>query len=643
MNGWVFDNVPSKDHMQRLKADLERMNTTERTELRDSISSEIIDDVSDKIIILSGPGTGKSHLFINKIKAILNIKPDAKILVTTFVSKLAKELGDKIEHDIELQPKKAQITSSTLHALANEILNNSETYADHKQIIFHDIAEEIWLDILKICKVDAKSYSYIKFQHQTHDLNYKSKCKKDPIWEKIHNSYNEMIHLYKALSFDDQIKLAYEGISAGELVCPKYDFIIVDEYQDFNNCEKELINKMIEKSTYGLFAGDDDQVLYDTMKNSHKEYIRELYNDHKFKKAFLPFCGRCSSNIVNAARTFIEDVREKEPGSIDKIYFPISAVDGNSRINVVACASPSSAASYIKNFIEKNSDEITAINEKLKQGEIVDPFLFVVSPSCKEKHIKKYKKLKEIIEKKQHVVPALVSNTYKNLCDYLSLAKCPENNFIFRKIISYEEVKNPHLIVKEALQKKIEIANIANKEIEKIKDNARKVLNIYDKYQLNDIDALAKELSSLDFIEKIIKNHGESVKVLKEEIADFKFSLDNKQKGELNAVELMSFQGCKGLTAQHVIIIGFDNINMKYIKEDAFYVAMTRARKSLHLITSMKVGGASSSHPYLEKLPTNELDFIKFTQKNGITALNSLSVFNSTIRSWSSMSRKGTH
>lgn len=72
------------------------MNAAERTDLRDSISSEIIDDVSDSITILSGPGTGKSHLFINKIKGILNINPDAKILVTTFVKKLAKELGEKL-------------------------------------------------------------------------------------------------------------------------------------------------------------------------------------------------------------------------------------------------------------------------------------------------------------------------------------------------------------------------------------------------------------------------------------------------------------------------------------------------------------------------------------------------------------------
>lgn len=152
-----------------------------------------------------------------------------------------------------------------------------------------------------------------------------------------------------------------------------------------------------------------------------------------------------------------------------------------------------------------------------------------------------------------------------------------------------------------------------------------------------------KELCELDFVDKIIKKHNESIAILKKEITDFKFLLDSTQKAGLNVVELMSFQGCKGLTAQHVIIIGFDDVNMKYINENAFYVAMTRARKSLHLITSLGIGGASSSHLYLERLPINELDFRKHTKTDGTIALNSLDAFNSTIRTWSYMKRKNRH
>jgi ATP-dependent exoDNAse (exonuclease V) alpha subunit len=42
-----------------------------------------------------------------------------------------------------------------------------------------------------------------------------------------------------------------------------------------------------------------------------------------------------------------------------------------------------------------------------------------------------------------------------------------------------------------------------------------------------------------------------------------------------------------------VIIIGFDNVNMSWVTRNAFYVAMTRARRSLHIVTALKAGGQS--------------------------------------------------
>ena len=257
---WVFAKTPEKNIIHQLKADLEKLDSPQRRKLRDDITLEIINDISDKLVILSGPGTGKSHIFVNKIKSVLNINPDAKILVTTFVNKLAKELSEKIQSDSELQSKKNQISSRTLHAIAYEIMKTSTSFKNHSQLLFSNISEEIWIDIMEICGADSEIYSYIDFQHQTHDLNYKSECLANPMWKKLHEMYIEMVHLYKALSFDDHVKLAYEGICSGEIKCPKYDFIIIDEYQDFNKCVKELINVMIANSKLSLFAGDDDQV-----------------------------------------------------------------------------------------------------------------------------------------------------------------------------------------------------------------------------------------------------------------------------------------------------------------------------------------------------------------------------------------------
>ncbi len=90
--------------------------------------------------------------------------------------------------------------------------------------------------------------------------------------------------------------------------------------------------------------------------------------------------------------------------------------------------------------------------------------------------------------------------------------------------------------------------------------------------------------------------------------------LEEIQVKQLSAVELMTIVGAKGLSADHVIIIGFDNVNMNWVTRNAFFVAKTRARKSLHIITALKAGGAAGPHSFLEHLPDAHLEFSRYTK-----------------------------
>ena len=89
---------------------------------------------------------------------------------------------------------------------------------------------------------------------------------------------------------------------------------------------------------------------------------------------------------------------------------------------------------------------------------------------------------------------------------------------------------------------------------------------------------------------------------------------------KMGAVELMTIVSSKGLSADHVIIIGFDNVNMKWITKNAFYVAMTRARKSLHILTALKSGGAKQAHSFLNQLPDKHIDLYSYKKSNRITS-----------------------
>jgi superfamily I DNA/RNA helicase len=80
--------------------------------------------------------------------------------------------------------------------------------------------------------------------------------------------------------------------------------------------------------------------------------------------------------------------------------------------------------------------------------------------------------------------------------------------------------------------------------------------------------------------------------------------------GPMAAVELMSIVGSKGLSAYHVMIIGCDDVNLGRTNQLTFFVGMTRARESLHLIASMKAGGSTAIHPFLLGLPAANCEYV---------------------------------
>lgn len=52
------------------------------------------------------------------------------------------------------------------------------------------------------------------------------------------------------------------------------------------------------------------------------------------------------------------------------------------------------------------------------------------------------------------------------------------------------------------------------------------------------------------------------------------------------------------------------------MKKNSFYVAITRARKSLHILTALKSGGAKQAHSFLDQLLDDNVEFYKYKKSN---------------------------
>ena len=154
------------------------------------------------------------------------------------------------------------------------------------------------------------------------------------------------------------------------------------------------------------------------------------------------------------------------------------------------------------------------------------------------------------------------------------------------------------------LQKSNEIKRILDHNDTSIK---QKIENVTSHIAIANTEKLKE-----NFIRKSIGN--ETIVAIEHEEEE-EAELEEIEVKRMNAVELLTIVGSKGLSAEHVIIIGFDNVNMGWVTPNAFYVAMTRARKSLHIITALRSGGAREAHRYINHLPEDHTEYHKYTKR----------------------------
>jgi len=211
------------------------------------------------------------------------------------------------------------------------------------------------------------------------------------------------------------------------------------------------------------------------------------------------------------------------------------------------------------------------------------------------------------------------SDEYYKVLNYYSLANYPLNNFTFRKVLFHEGVGGNELLalLKTCLSDGKSLSAIDDKHIQDALGKAKTVREILDseKTIAEKIQALAEciQISDVKLLQRdlekavIDKQRLEAIEHQDEEEAE----LEEIQVKQMSTVELMTIVGSKGLSADHVIIIGFDNVNMR-VTRNAFFVAKTRARRSLHIITALKAGGAAHAHAFLDHLPDGHLEFSKY-------------------------------
>ena len=218
------------------------------------------------------------------------------------------------------------------------------------------------------------------------------------------------------------------------------------------------------------------------------------------------------------------------------------------------------------------------------------------------------------------------SPDYWKVRDYYDAAVDPRQNFKFRKVLWHENVTREVVdeLLLAALGAGIAFCDIEHSTVRQCVEKCAVLRSILD----GELTAEEQAQQIADLIE------GVNPVLLANDLNSLPIAGSNETDGDTDgpvqveggsAVVCTTIVGSKGLSADHVIVLGCDDVNLK-VSRNAFYVALTRARKSLTLMACVGGGGAKSLSPYLLALPadTTEAKLAKTGQLREFASIGKL-------------------
>lgn len=333
--------------------------------------------IKGPLMVIAGAGSGKTRVLTYRIAHMLTegINP-YQILALTFTNKAAAEMRERIFHLVGEASAKA-VMMGTFHSVFYKILRvegEKLGYTRNVTVYDTDDSKNLLKSIIKEMNLDPKVYS------AGHVLNRISSAKSSllnhddysknieimsadmeagkPHISEIFARYNTRLRKSDAMDFDDL--LYYMNVLLRDFpemlhkYQQRYQYILVDEYQDTNFAQYLIIKKLSAAHHNICIVGDDAQSIY-SFRGANIQNILNFKRDYPDAKIIkLEQNYRSTQNIVNAANAVIKCNK-------DQLYKEVwtDNEEGN-KINIFQTNSDSDEAQLIANsiFEYKQNDHV---------------------------------------------------------------------------------------------------------------------------------------------------------------------------------------------------------------------------------------------------------------------------------------------
>jgi DNA helicase-2/ATP-dependent DNA helicase PcrA len=318
-----------------------------------SAQTEAVQYEGNSLLILAGPGTGKTRVLISRIEHFLKIGiPPEKILAVTFSRKATAEMEDRL---LQSRPDlSGRLSIQTLHSVCLDLVQRhgfrlglpTKTRlmtTAQATLLFREIASELPLDrFAKSSQIDGVLSEYLSlfqrakdagiwpedFIHYAQELpqNSEEEISKHLDWlahGDVYNSFQNYCLKEGWLDFGDAILFATRLLAdfpdVRKQVQSEYDAILVDEFQDTNWSQIQLVRHMASPDCRVTAVGDDDQSIYQFRGASYSafRFFEEAFPQTKVVELVETY--RLPPSVVEAASQSILQNGEKRYRADKKI------------------------------------------------------------------------------------------------------------------------------------------------------------------------------------------------------------------------------------------------------------------------------------------------------------------------------------
>lgn len=325
--------------------------------------------IDGPVLILAGAGSGKTRVLTYRMAHMiedLRVQP-YKILAITFTNKAAKEMQERVKAIIGDRADDMWI--STFHSTCVKILRREiEKIGYKKNFTIYDTSDQKVLlkECIKALQVNDKEITEqeimgkigrAKDNMQSPDSYYRENehnYREKKIAE-VYKMYQKRLKENNALDFDDLIMKTVELFKKDpetlEFYQRKFQYIMVDEYQDTNGVQYEFVRLLAEKHRNICVVGDDDQCIYQ-WRGADIKNILGFEKDYPYAKVIkLEQNYRSKGNILDAANVVIVNNANRKSKALR------TEQEAGGKIKIYRAYSDGDEGAFVANQIKKISDD----------------------------------------------------------------------------------------------------------------------------------------------------------------------------------------------------------------------------------------------------------------------------------------------